>query len=213
MAQTTQDLVDAVRTRIGFDATETEVLAELNARYKSMCVRAEVFIADVSLGSTVVDQSDYTLATTVAAVKSITVDGVPWRDTGLRQVDGLVSGGQWELWSWSGEGVYAYEQDQDGHRLRLYPTPDEAGLAIVARVVQRPADLTLTDTPNIPEEFFRSLREGVAATFFAEDSEQLAVADRNEARFDAACLELKQMTLRARRSSGPAQMGLRGVNR
>jgi hypothetical protein len=189
---TASDLVDHVLNRAGFDVEPAEGLDLLNERHRTMCVRAEVLRPTITVGTTVVDQEDYVLPSNVAAVKVVQVDGC---EVGHdpRAADG--DGCGWAVVADS-SGVWS---------LRLAPAPDTAGLEVTAQVVIRPGDLSLTDTPLVPEEFHRALREGMMGTLYADEPEQMGVADRMEARFDTACEELR-VQLRRNRRSGPARI-------
>lgn len=194
MAVTASDLVAQVVNRVGFDISTTDALALLNERHGIMCVRAEVLRPTVSIGPSVADQADYALPATVAEVRRVLVDG--WEIAYVPQAehnDDCPPGWATAVTATGGQSV------------RFAPPPDTDGLPVEAIVIRRPDDLALTDSPLVPAEFYRALREGVAASLFAEDAEQAAVADRLEARFDTACEELRRQLRRGRRS-GPARI-------
>jgi hypothetical protein len=188
---TAGDLVNEVITRVGFDVSPDEGLAALNERHKTMCVRAEVLRSPIAL-VTVAGQSDYTLPTNAADVDRVLVDG---QDATFAP----------DVAHGYGCGWAVVAQADGTSTLRILPAPDQDGQAVSVVAVIRPDDLTATDAPLVPPEFYRQLREGVAATFYADEPEQMSVADRMEARFDTACQELRTQLRRGRRA-GPAQI-------
>ncbi len=194
MAATAGELVAQVINRVGFDVSAAEGLALLSERHQTMCVRAELLKPIIELGVTVAGQADYALPSNVAAVRRVMIDGRKVRFVPEAESGDVCAGG-WAV------AVSATA----GQSVRFAPAPSEAGLPVSALVILRPPPLEASDVPLVPEEFFRQLREGVSASLFAEDAEQAAVADRNEARFDTACEELRRQLRRARRS-GPARI-------
>jgi hypothetical protein len=199
---TAQEIVTAITQRYGFDATPEEALAVLNERHATMCVRAEMMVPRRDVATTIAGEPDYVLSAQAADIKEVLLDGVP-----LDYAPELY-GDTYDLVGTGGPTYWSFHPRANGQaNLHLAPAPTQAGLALEARVVERPPDLGLTQTPLVPPEYHRALREGVAATFMAEDAEQASVADRLEARFDNACEELRRQLRRGRRS-GPARIRL-----
>lgn len=198
---TAGEIVTAVVNRYGFDVSETEALALVNERHKTMVVRAEMLVPVREVGPTVADQAEYALSALTADIRQVKVDGTAIDYTTAWQgdvYDTYPNG--YTYWS-------AHPKASGTLNLHISPAPSEDGLSILVRAVERPDDLETNQRPLVPEEYHRAIREGVAASLMAEDAEQAGVADRLEARFDNACEELRRQLRRGRRA-GPAEIKL-----
>lgn len=203
MPVTAQSLVDEVIDQWGFDVDAATGLKWLNRRHKTMVRRGRSNRRTIEIGVTVAGQSDYPVA--AFDVYSVTVGEVPYRKA-RRSDQRAYTRGQL-VWTPSDVGLFVAKADENGaSQLGLIPPPGEAGLTIEVFAAVAADDLTLTSELLVDEDYHEGLQEGMAATGYARDSEQMGAADRCEARFDAKCEELRQETARRFRGHGPAQI-------
>jgi hypothetical protein len=209
-APTTAELVADVQAGAG-DIDATTALRYLNKRQRSMCARSGWFRKTVSIATTVVDRTDYDVSDDIDLLYTVTVDGVPYTKRSHGDIDRLRVG--WSSLVGPG-GLFAVSDASDGDtQLRLYPAPSEAGLAIEAWAsVAPPAMVSGGQAPVVPDDFTDALVEGAIATHLARADENYGSADRNEARFDNACEELRRRAKRRFRPGGVAQARVLGVN-
>lgn len=209
---TAAELVADVKDGAG-DITDATALRYLNRRQRSMCARSGWYRKTVSLGPTVVAQTDYLVADTIDVVYTLTVDGVPYTKKSHHDVDELRVG--WSTKVGLG-GFFAESEDDTGaKKVRLYPAPSQAGLTIEVWAAVAPPTLAVTPTPVgpvVPEDLTDALVEGATATWIARKDEDMGPADRYEARFDNACSELARRAKRRFRPGGVAQARVLGVN-
>lgn len=208
MPVTAQQLVDEFLGQWSFDVDQAEALRWLDRRHKKMVRRSRCNVKLVSVGVTVVGQAEYPLR--VIEAFQVTVNGVPYGKA-PRKAQAAYAAGRLR-WAPVDQGLFFPTADASGvSQIGLIPPPDTAGLAIQAFAAVAATDLVLASPLLIDEDFHEALQEGMAATGFARDSEQLPSADRNEARFDLACEEYRREVKRRMRS-GPAQIRVQGVN-
>jgi hypothetical protein len=206
MATTVQTLIDELLNEYSFDTDAAGALRALNRRHKKMVARARSWRKLITVGTTVAGQRDYPLSG-ILEVHEVQVGGVPY---GKAPRQAQTSYARSELtWSPSDEGL----ADGTGTgELGLIPPPTVSGLAITAFGPVPADDLVQGGNILIDDDFADALVDGAAATFFARDAEQMATADRNETRFDAACEEYRRRVARAVRGPGPAQIRVQGLN-
>ncbi|HEY4096159.1 MAG TPA: hypothetical protein VGM33_11630 [Baekduia sp.] len=209
MATAVQSLIDQVVKEYSFDIDVTQALRELDIRHKSMVARALADRRTITIGETVAGQQVYPV--TALELYELYVDGVPYGKVPRTSVAAARQGRL--TWSPSWQGLFVATADAGGvAEVGLIPVPDTTGLEITAFAAVRADSLEQAGVIAVDDEFSNALVEGAAATFFARDAEQIPTADRNEARFDAACEELR-LRIRARfRKPGPAQIRVQGVN-
>lgn len=202
MAVTAQTLVDEFLSQWGFDVDEAEALKWLDRRHKKMVRRSRCHLQTVAVGTTSAGVGDYALK--AVEVLQVTVDGVQYgkapRDAQLAYTRGLLT------WRPRTNGLFVSTADSSGaSEIGLIPPPTTSGLAIVAFAAMPASDLELGSSLLIDEDFHEVLQEGMAATGYARDAEQLPAADRCELRFDNGCEEYRREVKRRMRS-GPAQI-------
>lgn len=199
-------LVSQIKTEAGFDITDDQALRWLNARHRKMLARSHYLKARVSLGTTVAGQAYYPFDSDIVEIYDLDVGGVSYTRIGRDDADSAARGRL--------RITRAFYPDHDATgatRITLYPAPSTGGVAIEAYAAIQPPDLTLTDYPKVPVDFQDALVEGAIATGMARDIEQVAVADRFEARFDAACQELRRRAA-GRVRGDVVQMRIVGIN-
>lgn len=208
MADNVQTLIDEIRTVV--DVSATEALTALNRRHKRMVARARSFRGPYSLGNTVAGQASYTLGRTIIEVYAVTVAGVPYSKA--RRPD--IYAASQDAVVWEGDGGLIVEDTVAGDpAFTFIPVPTESGLAIIAYAAIEPADLQAADPATalkVDDDFYDALVEGAASTFLARIGE--GDPDRLEARFEAACEEMRRRQRRRLRGAGPSQIRVQGVN-
>lgn len=210
MPSTTAELITDVKDGAG-DIDDATALRYLNKRQRSMCARSGWFRETVEIGPTMVGQDEYALGADVDVLYSLTVDGVPYTKRSHGDIDRLKVG--WSTRVGDG-GFFSITDDTAGAvKLRLYPAPTVAGLAMLAWAsVAPPAMVAGGQGPMVPDDFTDALVEGAIATWLARKDENFGSADRNEGRFDNACEELRRRAKRRFRPGGVAQARVLGVN-
>lgn len=202
-----QQVIDEFISQWGFDVSASEALAWLKPRYRTIVRRSRCDVYTGNAGVTVAGQSDYVLD--VVELFEVTVGGVPYHKAPHRsQVDALRGRLRWTP---RDDGLYVVSANSLGNlTLGLIPTPDTSGLAIRVFAAYPAATniLALSTVLHIDDAFVPTLQEGMAATGYARDAEQMAAADRCEARFDAGCEEYRR-DVKRRMRSGPAQIRIR----
>jgi hypothetical protein len=182
----------------------------LNDKHRQMVVESGWDRRIIQVGTTVVDQAEYDLDAGVVDVIELTVDDGPYTGTDVDSLFRLRKG----LSRLTGSGgVYADFYEADGtQQLALYPTPDEAGLAIEALVSWSPTDLTDNDYPVVPRDFHQNIADGTIAELLRQhqdgDPTEAAVLEQ---RFVEAIEKLRRRR-NSRARSGPVQMQVRGVH-
>lgn len=199
---------------VGVSATTAQIDSALNQRYKVANARSKWRMAEVSLGTTVVDQAEYTLAATVKEIESgeILVGSSEFTSVGTADLWGLKSG---RLGLNGDGGVFAvdYNAAGDPWQIELYPAPDTAGLAIKGLVPMLPAALTNgTDSPIFPDDLHEPiLVDGAIADLLSRFDERLDMAQWWEDRSNAAVEELRRRANR-RGGGGPTQIQVAGYH-
>lgn len=114
----------------------------------------------------------------------------------------------------TGGGVYAPVSDDTGaQQIRLYPTPDQDGLPILAETVGKPASFsvdTLAATTVYPDDFDRALIDYAAAIYYGTVEDNAALRSYNMDRFDERALELRRLRI-GRLGRGPRRIPIVGV--
>lgn len=199
-------LLSQITNEAGFDVTETQALRWLNARHRKMVARSRCLQATLNLGLTVAGTASYAMDPDAIEVYEVQVGGTSFQRIGREDAANAAAGRLWIT------GAFYANADSAGvSELTLYGTPTESGDEITAYAAVMPPDLTSDDYPLIPIDFNDALVEGAIATGMARDIEQVAVADRFEARFDAACQELRRR-VNARLGGTAVQLRVIGIN-
>lgn len=204
---TVQQLVDQVVDEAGFDITDVQALRWVNARHRKMCARARSLRATIQVATATAGTSVYSVDPDIVELYELTVGGSPYQMIAHEDITAANASLEW-----IGSNVFAASSDANGiASFTLYPAPTVSGDAIqmVASIV--PADLALTDYPQIPTDFQDALVEGAIATGLARVDEQIAAADRFEARFDQACEELRRRT-NSRLNGSSVTLRVVGIN-
>jgi hypothetical protein len=208
MPVTAQQLVDEFLGQWNFDVSEAEALTWLDRRHKKMVRRSRCNLKTVAVGTTTAGVSDYAIK--AVEIMQVLVDGVPFGKA-PRSAQNAYSRGRL-VWTPADEGLFVSTANGSGvSEVGLIPPPTQTGLAIQAFAAMPATDLVLASTLLVDDDYHEVLQEGMAATGYARDVEQLPSADRCEARFDAGCEEYRR-EIKRRMRSGPAQIRVRGVN-
>ena len=204
------EMIDTVRRAGGIDADPGQVGGWLNERHQTMCVRANWSKALAVIGETVIGESRYALPETLTEIHELRVGSSPFKRTGTQS-----------LWDLQGNRVYASGSGgfyspifsvSGDPQLELYPAPSEEGLTIEALATVRPAVMNEAhQSPVVPVDFHRPIVEGAMADALALLDENLAAADRYEARYDIAVEELRRRQNR-RFGGGPHFAQIEGVH-
>jgi hypothetical protein len=217
MSETVNDLIAEVRTFVDVDAASA--LKVFNRRYSRMVAvsRAMRRLLEIAL---VDGQAFYELmgdsgsftntdGSELVEVLGVSVDGVTYSNTARRDVSAY---GQSTL-SWTGPGgLVAIDADVDGNTgLTVIPTPGTGTLQLYAAVT--PSDLTGSEdvtTLRVDRDMHEALIQGTAATFLDRQGE--GDPGSLEARFEAACVEMRTRVARRYRGGGPSQIRVVGIN-
>lgn len=204
---TFDDIVD--RCVEQFDVTQAKAVAWTNERHARMCAEAQFRMAKKSIGTTVAGQSNYALPAEVVDLARIRIDysddPVLYDRVGIEQL--------WELDTLPGArltgvgGVFAEDYQADGTvEVRLYPAPDEAGLAITGLQVIQPATLSYGSGSAlvVPTDLQPYLLDGVLADGYTQADENLDRAAYHEQRFAEGTERLRRR--KNTRLGGPATL-------
>ena len=201
--ESTSDLVGQVRDEWGVDATDTQIVAALNQRHRRMVARTGCYRKDLSIGPGVAGQEAYAIPAEVLEVAVIDVDGLPWQRAPIIDFRKVKSG---RLQLLGGGGVFAQGSTSAGaEEVRLYPTPAAGAVLTATAAVRAPELVSGGQAPVVPPEFFEDLVAGAAGVLFGRMDNRLDMAATLDAKFDAACEELRR-TVRKRLSTGPARI-------
>jgi hypothetical protein len=207
-----QDIVDAILTEGGFDATQAQALAWTSARHRKMVVRARCYRKTASIGPTVALTRDYALPTDLRGIFEVTVAGVTYGNG--HHVD-ISTEAQGRLWLCGTGGVTAPEETAAGlGELALIPTPSTGGDDVSVRGFFSPPGLLTTDdtTLKVSDDYDDALIAGGIATGYRRLLARPDLAGPFETDFGNACEELRVDTNRKYRGPGPAQIRVVGYN-
>jgi hypothetical protein len=209
VAETVSAVVSEILAQGALDLSQSEALAILNRRHKTMVRRARSYRKSaVVSGGTVANQQAYTPPAGLVEALEVTVGALTY--TKARRTD-IAAGGQSRLVV-SGDGVFMETATSAGvDQLALYPTPTSSGSVIEVYGAYVPPDLLIDNSVpfQVDDEFVEGLMAGVFASALNRPGEarsDLAVAQ--EQIFEAACMEAKRVEARRLRGSGPTQIRL-----
>lgn len=203
------ELIATIKIPEGIDVSDAQAGIWVNDRHKRLCVGANWTKRRQTLGTTVDGTSRYALDEDVTEIHELRVGTTPYTRAGTQS-----------LWEVQGEasyvtgpgGVYSpMFDDTGGTFIELSPTPEDDGNDIEAIVTYTPADMTGTDTPLPPADFHNVILEGAMADALASLDENLAAADRYEARFEAGIEKLRRRQNR-RFGGGPHHIKIERVH-
>jgi hypothetical protein len=189
---TFEALVDKITAQ--FEVTQAQAVAFVNERLARMVVESEFLVVSKSLGTTVADQSNYSLDTGItddltlvdlSLVKITDGSGDTTLYTGVSIED------LWRVDAAQGEivgdgGVWALDYQADGDlELRLEPAPEEGSLTILGLWAMTPTALTYgggsTALP-VPVDVHTALLDGAKADAYDLEDNQ-ALSAKMEANF------------------------------
>lgn len=214
MADTVQDLLDAVTQEASFDVTTATALKWINRRWRTMAGRARAYRKTLSIGVTAANVAFYPV-TGVLELYELEVGGVPYGKA--RRPDVYANAQGRLLWEGMGEvGLIVEDADASAVRgLTLIPTPTVAGTAITGFAALEPPDLTNDATGNallaavLDGEFVEPLIRGAMAIGYGrEGNDRLEAA--GEAQFQAGTEEFRRVCRRRFRGPGPTQIRMVG---
>lgn len=149
-------MVDAVLAQGGFDtaqAPRTMILGWLNEVVGELVVRSKWRRASVAVGTTVAGTSQYPAAASLVEADTVRVGTARANRVSTEQMEDLRSG---DSYLYSGRTVFApyYSGDGSVEGFDIYPTPTEAGLAIVAQgaIVATAIADDSTEVSVVPED-------------------------------------------------------------
>lgn len=202
------DIVTAVRDAVG-DVTEAKAQRYVLQGARLLNSRARWSTVSDTIGTTTADQAAYTVTSSIIDLEAVLVDGSPYSPISPSFYDELSSSRS----SVIGAQYYVFDYTSAGApQVRLFPVPDESGLAITGRWVKDLASPTwASDDPPFPTDFDLALENIAIAIGKAREDEELPDADWFEARFRE---EVGQLMARKRwrGSKGPVQIGISGFH-
>jgi hypothetical protein len=208
MAETVQGVLDDLRTESNVDATEPQLLRDLNRRWSAMLSDARAYRKVISIGNTVAGTAFYAVSAT--ELFTLTVDGVPYEKARLG--DSYAHSQDRLLWWPVDVGLAVPDADAAAVKgVTLIPTPGTSGLAIAGLAAVDPPELTIDAAGNtllnahLERDLIGPLTAGVLAErHWREHRPDLA--RENEARFDFGVEKLKRRARRRFRQAGPSQI-------
>lgn len=215
MAESVQNLVDAVMQEASFDVTQTTALLWLNRRWRTMVGRARAYRKTVAIGSTTASTSFYPVAG-VLELYSLEVAGVPYGRA--RRPDGYANSQGRLMWDLQGE-VGLFYPDASAAAVKgvtIIPTPTTSALAITGLAATEPPDLTADGTGDtllaaqLDGEFYEALIAGTLGIGYRREGNS-ALARDNDAVFDAGADEFRRLARRRFRGPGPTAIRISGV--
>lgn len=193
----------------GVTTTEAGVL--INQRYAEGVTDALFLEKEIDLGTTVADQSEYSMPETdLVQIEYAYIGTVPYDRIGIADMKALQAGR-----SFLGDttrGAIAPAFDSSGTpKFELYPTPSDAGDTITGIVADAPTALTGSGTTICPAFFDQSLIDGARALVYDEEDERGSDRERLEASFNRGVVKLKTRK-NIRIGRGPVQAKVKGVH-
>jgi hypothetical protein len=200
------ELLSAVRDQGGFDVTEAVATGWINDRQAALVARAKYLQKEVSLGTTVSGQGEYSLpdVANIVDLEGVLVGSEPYERVGTRSL--------WERKFRGGTGnVFAPDFTSAGAlQIELYPAPNEDGTAISGLAAVMPdALLAAEDVPVVPPDFHKVIVDGAMAIGLERIDERLDEADRYHQLFETGVQELIRRR-NSRIGSGPVQIQVAG---
>lgn len=164
---TFDELLDGVKVQGGFDVADAVVGGWVNEMHRKAVAESQWQMQELSLGVTVVDQTDYDIPSNAVDVVGLylldTQTGLPlsWQRISTTEM-WEVKGGRSSLRG-SG-GVFCPKFGTLGEkRVELYPAPLVAGVTITALAAMAPATMSSGMSPVIPEDMHGDLMDGAIA--------------------------------------------------
>ena len=203
------DIVTAVKEAVG-DATDAQAQRWVLQGARILNSRAKWYVlTGVSIGSTTADQSTYTVTSTVIDLEAVFVDGTAYTPITPSDHDRLVNG---DVRVAGGRFFSPYWSSTGAPQIRLWPVPDESGLAITARQVGViPTPTWASDDPPFPLDFDLALENMAIAIGKARLDEELVDAEWFEARFASEIQALRNRR-HSRIGKGGIQIGVKGFH-
>lgn len=192
-----------------FDTDQPTAVAIVNERQAHMMAEAEYRLAELNLGPTVANQSDYSLAGTTENVAYIQLgaDTVPYIRAGVREMIGLRNGTQ-SIDDPEIPGAFALHADANGVlAIRIWPTPTVAGTDILAWSTVDPADTAFGSSSPllVPRRVHLNLLDGCIAACYEQIESRWDLAMPHEQRYETGIEKLKRAK-NARTGAGPTQI-------
>lgn len=211
---TFDEIVDAVLAQGGFDVARSMAGGWVNEKHREAVAQAQWMQQEVSLGVTVVGDSDYLVPENVVEIE------------GLYLLDDMGQPGHWtrastaELWalkagrsSVSGSGgVYSPKYGTAGEKLvELYPAPETAGVSIITLASVVPEPMVTGASPVIPVDMHGDLVEGAIGLGLLRMDERGDMAAVYEAKFRAMVQRLARRRI-ARVGGGASRVRVAGYD-
>lgn len=186
-----------IRTRVinaVGDISESEAQAFILDAARELNAEGRWYESRVSLGNTVASTGEYDVTDTTVDIYSILVDGVPYKQYSTQDIEELDAGvATLNLGSPIPQGVFAAYYNTSGDlKVSIRPTPDESGLAIVARAILPIASPTWASAdPIFPEDFDQVVIAGAVALGLDENDDRADLAATHRAKFEAGIKRLR----------------------
>lgn len=186
-------IISAVINQAGTDASRATVLSLLNEAYQEQVVRSQWLLENFAVGTVVANTAEYALPDGLVDIKSLKVGSFRYDQIGVEQLWDLGANG---TGTYTGRyGLYALTYSASGGTsVTLYPTPTEAGAAIVALGPASPADLTDSgaSVPITPPDTHGSLIDGTAALVLLRVDERPDLAGPFTQRYEVVVERLRR---------------------
>jgi hypothetical protein len=194
------------------DLSATAALTRLNRRHRQMVVRAQNYKGHIEV-LTVADTATYSVLDPQnrppIEVLAVTVEGAQYERGQFSDPYQYAQG----LLVFDGPGLYVPDSITGTRFVTLVPTPSTSGVELDLFCALEPPDLVAggaVSTIKVDVDLLDALVEGAAATELARIGEGDPAS--LEAKFSAACEELRSRERRRPRGAGPVQIRIKGVN-
>lgn len=165
--------------------------------------RSKWIKAELDLGTTIADQEQYELPSTVVELLGLTIEGVPYNAVDVQTI------WQYKLVGLPQriDGAYAERFNDDGKikAIGLLPVPDADGLSIAGLAVVTPGQLADDDELPFPAEFRRGPLDYAKGIAYEELDENPEAGAYYIERADTVADELRRLA-QSRTGSGPYQI-------
>ena len=209
---TFDELVTGVLEEGGFDVPSARAGGWLNEMHRQAVADSEWLQQQISLGTTVVGQSDYDIPDDVAELQGVYIaddQGNPGHWDRVSTTD------MWEIkagrrrLTGSGGVLCAKFGTAGQKRVELYPAPLTAGSDIVGLAAMVPATMASGDSPIIPTDMHGDLMDGAIALGLLRMDERGDAAQVFDAKFQRMVAKLRKRRVK-RVGSRSSRIQLRG---
>jgi hypothetical protein len=201
------EIVKAVKSEGGFDATDAQVQAWLLDRAQYLNAEAKFFKATIDFNGLVPGQGTYIVDPEVVDLEVVLGNGRPYEQVTAGQMDNIRAG----IVRADGPVCTLSYSDRGVPLLDILPVPTEEGTLTARAILPYPEPDWATDSPGFPVDFHKGLIDGAIAIGLSRIDERIADAQFFEAAFLSQVDRLRRR-LNGRAGKGPVQIQVRGYH-